>query len=98
MWKREGVTTTLNIDQLQRISLLLGIYEGLQRFFRRAPEEAERWLRRPRAEQPFDGRAPLDVMLEHGIRGLEEVRQYIDSAAGGPPSRSWHYLGVAGER
>lgn len=98
VWKSEGPRTTLNIDQLRRISLLLGIYEGLQRFFRRAPHEAERWLRRPRGERPFDGRAPLDVMLERGMSGLEEVRQYIDSAAGGPPSRSWLVSGTAGER
>lgn len=97
-WKKKGFSTALTIDQLTRISLLLGIYEGLQRFFRRAPEEAERWLRRPRAERPFDGRTPLDVMLERGIPGLGDVRQYIDSAAGGPPSRSWQYLGMAAER
>lgn len=98
VWKSEGPKTTLNIDQITRISLLLGIHEGLQRFFRRAPLEAERWLRRPRAERPFDGRSPLDVMLERGIRGLEDVREYIDSAAGGPPSRSSHVAGAARER
>lgn len=98
VWKSEGPKTTLNIDQMTRISLLLGIYEGLQRFFRRAPQEAHRWLRRPRVERPFDGRAPLDLMLERGIRGLEDVRQYLDSAAGGPPGRAWHLPGSARER
>ena len=95
VWKSKGPKTRLNIDQLLRISLLLGIYEGLQRFFRRAPHETERWLRRPRAEHPFDGRAPLEIMLERGMSGLEAVRHYIDSAAGGPPSRSSHALGAA---
>jgi hypothetical protein len=97
-WKAEETSrTTLSIDQLTRISYLLAIYEGLQRFFRRAPEEADRWVRRPRPEAPFDGATPLHVMLDRGIPGLDAVRRYVDAAAGGPPSRSWHVLGPARE-
>jgi hypothetical protein len=98
VWKSGGAKTTLNIDQLMRISLLLGIHEGLERFFRRAPAESAAWLRRPRPEEPFDGLPPLEMMLQRGIPGLQATRQYIEGAAGGPPSRSWHTLGLAGER
>ncbi len=98
VWKSGGTKTALNIDQLTRISLLLGIHEGLERFFRRQPAESAAWLRRPRTDEPFDGRTPLDVMLHGGIPGLEATRRYIDSAAGGPPSRSWHVLGLSRER
>lgn len=98
VWKREGVKTALNVDQLMRISLLFGIHEGLERFFRRAPAESAAWLHRPRREEPFDGLAPLEIMLQHGIPGLQATRQYIESAAGGPPSRSWHKLGLPRER
>jgi hypothetical protein len=97
-WKTEEASkTALSIDQLTRISYLVSIYEGLQRFFRRAPDEAERWVRRPRHEAPFNGATPLQVMLDHGIPGLDAVRRYVDAAAGGPPSRNWHFMGPARE-
>jgi hypothetical protein len=73
-----------------RTSLLLAIYEGLQRIFRRAPVEGDRWMRAPRAESPFGGRSPLDVILTGGIPALQAVRQYVDAATGGPPSREWY--------
>lgn len=92
VWRNEGPKSPLTIDQLTRISYLLGIYEGLQRFFRRAPAEAERWVRRARPDDPFGGAAPLDVMLQQGIPGLAAVRQYVDGATGGPPSRTWHVM------
>ena len=94
-WKTSGPKAPLSVDQLTRISYLLGTYEGLQRFFRRAPIEAERWLRRPRVEPPFLGATPLDVMLRQGIPGLDAVRRFVDSAAGGPPSRDRRVLGPA---
>ena len=96
-WKTAGPKAPLSVDQMMRISYLLGIYEGLQRFFRRAPVEVERWIRRPRTEGPFLGAAPLDVMLRQGIPGLEAVRRYVDGAAGGPPSRAWHSVAPATE-
>jgi hypothetical protein len=80
----------LSVDQLARISYLLGIYEGLQRIWRRAPEEGDAWIRRPRAEAPFDGEAPLVFMRSGGIPALVQVRAYVDAATGGPPSREWY--------
>jgi hypothetical protein len=34
---RNGAIRTLNVDQMARISYLLGLYGALQRFFRNAP-------------------------------------------------------------
>lgn len=78
--------TSLSADELMRISFLLAIYEGLQRIWRNAPEEADKWIRRPRKEAPFEGATPLDYM-RRGIPALERTRVYVDSIAGGPPSR-----------
>jgi hypothetical protein len=89
-WETAGPRGVLSVDQLARISYLLGIYEGLQRFFRRAPREGDRWVRRPRAESPFLGASPLDFMIRGGIPAMDAVRRYVDAAAGGPPSRSWY--------
>ncbi|HET8712466.1 MAG TPA: antitoxin Xre/MbcA/ParS toxin-binding domain-containing protein [Gemmatimonadales bacterium] len=77
---------SLSADELMRISFLLAIYEGLQRIWRNAPEEADKWIRRPRKEAPFEGATPLDYM-RRGIPALERTRVYVDTIAGGPPSR-----------
>lgn len=86
-WKIAGDGPTLEGDALARISLLLGIYKGLERFFRGAPDASLRWLHTCRQEVPFDGAAPLHLMLTHGTAGLAETRQYIENAAGGAPLR-----------
>jgi hypothetical protein len=87
-WTRGPISTTLNVDQLMRISFMLGIFEGLQRIWRRAPVEADAWIRRQRAEAPFRGLAPLQFMREGGIMGLAATRAYVDGITGGPPSRA----------
>jgi hypothetical protein len=78
----------LSTDQLMRVSYLLGIYEGLQRIWRRAPHEADAWMRRPNPDAPFRGATPLAWMRAGGIPGLAMVRAYVEGATGGPPSRS----------
>jgi hypothetical protein len=83
----KGNVSTLSADQLMRISYLLAIYEGLQRIWRRAPAEADAWMRRPRPEVPFSGSAPLEVMRQGGIPAFAAIRGYIDGITGGPPSR-----------
>jgi hypothetical protein len=90
-WRSAGPKrTVLSVDQVQRTSLLLGIFEGLQRIFRRAPAEGDRWIGRARSEAPFNGLSPLDYMVQGGIPALVNVRQFVDSATGGPPSREWY--------
>ena len=85
-WERQP-PTALNDDQLMRLSYLLGTYEGLQRMWRRTPEEADRWIRRELSDAPFFGRSPLAVILDGGLPAMAMVRAYVDAAVGGPPSR-----------
>jgi Antitoxin Xre-like helix-turn-helix domain/Antitoxin Xre/MbcA/ParS C-terminal toxin-binding domain len=89
-WKRSPKSVVLSTDQFARVSYLLGCYEALQRIWRRTPDEAGSWLRRPKAEHPFLGHAPLDFMVSGGIPALAAVRAYLDSTVGGPPSREWY--------
>lgn len=77
---------TLSADELMRISFLLGVFEGMQRIWRHAPNEADKWIRRPRHEPPFYGASPLEFM-RRGIPSLEKTRAYVDGVTGGPPSR-----------
>jgi len=87
-WERRAAGAVLSADELMRVSLLVAIYEGLQRVWRRAPATADAWVRRPRHEWPFHGHSPLAFMLDGGIPALIETRQYVDGITEGPPSRA----------
>jgi uncharacterized protein (DUF2384 family) len=88
--RRDVIQATLSAESLTRISLVLAIFEGLQRVFRRTPTEADAWIRRPNADPPFGGRSPLEIMRDGGQPAMRTVRLYIDQWAGGPPLREKH--------
>jgi hypothetical protein len=79
-WQR-GKTGTLTRDQLERISLLLGIEKGLKLLF--ADEaSATRWFTSPNRDLPFGGQSPLERALQGSIDDLYAVRRYIDAWRG----------------
>lgn len=80
-WRREPGKVSLTRDQLERVSLLLGVLKGLRLVFADDPT-AFRWLRAANTDRPFDGRSPLDVMTEGGIVDLFQVRRYVDAWRG----------------
>jgi hypothetical protein len=86
-WAKGETRPILSADALMRVSLLLGIYEGLQRIWRRSPRDADAWVRRPRVDGPFRGAQPLDFVRNGGIPALIAARTYVDGINGGPPSR-----------
>jgi len=78
---QSGKIGTLSRDQLERISLVLGIHKGLRLLF--ADEaSATRWFTSPNRDLPFGGRSPLDRALQGGIDDLYAVRRYIDAWRG----------------
>ncbi|MCL2453240.1 MAG: MbcA/ParS/Xre antitoxin family protein [Alphaproteobacteria bacterium] len=79
-WQR-GKVGTLSRDQLERVSLLLGIHKGLKLLF---TDEAAglRWFRSANRDLPFGGSSPLDRALRGGIDDLYAVRRYIDAWRG----------------
>ena len=87
-WVSGATRFVLTEDQLMRVSLLLGIYEGLERIWRHASAEADAWIRRPRGDGPFGGTTPLDFMRMGGIPAFVATRAYVDGISGGPPSRT----------
>jgi len=82
-WKASG-GGTLSLDQLERISLVLGIYKALKLLF---ADDAGgvRWLKAANTDQPFAGGSPLDRMLRGSIDDLYAVRRYLDGWRGAWP-------------
>ena len=79
-WKA-GKVAVLTRDQLERISLVLGVLKGLRLVF---AEDAHgiRWLKAANEDVIFRGRSPLDLMVDGGIGGLHDVRRYLDAWRG----------------
>ena len=76
-----GKVGVLSRDQLERISLVLGIHKGLRLLF--ADEaSATRWFTSPNRDLPFGGQSPLQRGLGGSIDDLYTVRRYIDAWRG----------------
>ena len=79
-WQRSA-PAALSVDQLTRVSLLLGIYTSLH-VLHPGPL-ADEWVRRTNSNVLFLGRTPLDVMRVGGIPAMLEVRALLDGRRGG---------------
>jgi uncharacterized protein (DUF2384 family) len=80
-WREHPDRARLSDDQLDRISLLLGIYKALHILFTR-PEQADSWIRRPNSAVPFAGRPAADLLFGGRMLDLIRVRRYLDGARG----------------
>lgn len=82
-WDRikKGTRPILNQDQLTRVSALIGTYKGLHLLF--ADGMADRWPRLQNKGPLFDGKSPINAMIEGGIPQMLDVRRYIDAVRGG---------------
>ena len=79
-WKRDGVTS-LSRDQLERISILLGIHKGLRLLFA-DHDSAERWFLSNNHDIPYGGLSPVNYLMQGSINNLYEVRRYLDAWRG----------------
>ena len=79
-WKKQQ-DRELNVDTVERLSYLMGIYKALQILF---PDSAiaDRWIRMPAHIYPFNGKAPIDYMKQGTIGALYQVRSYLDGWRG----------------
>lgn len=71
----------LTQDQLTRVSALLGIFKALNILF--VGEMASRWPLLRNKGPLFEGVSPVEMMIEEGIPGMLQVRQYLDALRGG---------------
>jgi hypothetical protein len=70
------------VDELIRISAVLGIYKGLKIIFPREGDAA-RWLRSPNAGRVFGGQTPVALIVSGTQDALMLVRRYLDAWRGG---------------
>lgn len=85
---REHRSLVLSADTLTRISVVLGIHQSLG-VLSTTEHEACDWLWLPHPASPFDGRRPLDLMVDGTADGLMAVRRFLDGACQGqymPPN------------
>ena len=79
-WK-SGHAAALSRDQLERVSLVLGIYKGMALLFADG-DGGKRWLKSENSEGVFGGLSPLARMLRGGIEDLYVTRRYMDAWRG----------------
>ena len=79
-YRADPASASLHRDQLERIMLVIDIYETLRDIFGGNPLGIE-WLRRP--NHSFGERRPLDYMLGGSIRDLANVQRYLETQNGG---------------
>jgi hypothetical protein len=77
---RRGEPLADNADLIARAGHLLGIHKALRIMFPHDPDLAYRWVKAP--NRRFEGRAPLEVMRQHGYEGILAVRRYLDFERG----------------
>lgn len=83
-WKRArkpGYAGTLTKDQMLRLSALIGIYKGLKLYFN--PPVDTGWMRLPNRGPLFQGKRPVDTLIENGLPQFLHVRNYLDALRGG---------------
>lgn len=71
----------LSQDQFMRVSAMIGTFKGLHLLF--ANDMADRWSRLRNSGPLFGNLSPVEAMIERGIPGMIEIRQYIDALRGG---------------
>jgi hypothetical protein len=72
---------TLDRDKIMRASLIIGIFKGLRLLFNGPLEQG--WPKARNAGPFYQGRSPVEVMIEGGIPAMMRVRDHIDALRGG---------------
>jgi hypothetical protein len=72
---------TLDQDRLTRISILTGIFKGLNILY--SKKLADRWIQLPNENPMFEGETPRTYMIKGGLPAMLRVRQLLDSRRGG---------------
>lgn len=83
-WKRArkpGFAGELSRDQMLRLGAIVGLYKALELYFN--PPIASDWVRLANRGPEFEGRRPVDAMIDGGLPKIIRVRTYVDALRGG---------------
>lgn len=72
----------LSVDELERISLLLGIYASLHTIYGTS-EPGAGWIRRPNTAAFLRGRRPVDLITGGSLNSLWGLRRHLDAVCAG---------------
>lgn len=70
----------LKMDELQRISFLIGITKALR--ILHSSDLADKWVRLPNRNPLFSGQPPVDYAIRGGIPALANIRKLLDARRG----------------
>jgi len=79
--KKNPQDKVLDIDQMFRISYLLGIFKALN--ILHGQSLADEWVRLPNSNVLFGGKTALEYMLAGGLPAMQNVRRLLDGRRGG---------------
>ncbi|WP_119392840.1 antitoxin Xre-like helix-turn-helix domain-containing protein [Taklimakanibacter lacteus] len=71
----------LDIDRLQRVSYLVGIFKALNVLY--SEKLADAWIQLPNSNRIFGGQTPLAYMIRGGLPAMQIVRRLLDARRGG---------------
>ncbi len=71
----------LDQDKVTRASLMIGLFKGLRLLFNGPLTYG--WPKTINEGQEFNGRTPVEAMIEGGIPAMMRVRQHVDALRGG---------------
>jgi hypothetical protein len=78
--KKEPARRVLDQDALTRISLVIGIYKGLNILY--SQRLADAWMTLANTNPIFRGTTPLNYILRLGVPGMIAVRNLLDARRG----------------
>lgn len=64
---------------LIRVSYVLGIYKALHTKFTEEGR-ADSWMKQPNSAPLFSSRSAIDLILDDGLDGLANLRNYLDAS------------------
>jgi len=78
MWSSDPARAALDGEQIERASLLLGVYAALVTLLPLAERQCW-WLHHPNQGALFQGRPPIACLRHGGLSALRELRMYLDA-------------------
>ena len=63
---------------IERVAIVLDIFKAINTLLPQ-PTQADAWMRAPNKAPIFGGRSALDVMAGQSLKGLQEVRAYLQA-------------------